>query len=228
MVDMISAWAKNLSIVIIIVSILEMILPNNTTKKYIKSVFGLFVVLNIISPFIGTDKIDEIQETLSEGLSYEYKEYDGESLEENLINNKISNIYITNIEKDMIEKLEEMGYKIDKIDLDVDFNNADYVSKVEMGVSKNKISETDSTDNANNTNNTNNANNINTTNTLEAKLEVVVEKIEPIMINNSNTNTNKEDTSNLACTSYDIDKISTFLIKEYGVSKQCLEIKSSY
>ena len=37
MIDFLSSWVKNLGLTIVIVSILEMLLPNNKTKKYIKS-----------------------------------------------------------------------------------------------------------------------------------------------------------------------------------------------
>ena len=52
MIEFLSGWAKNLGVVIVIVSIFEMILPNNKTKKYIRVVLGIFVMFNIISPFI--------------------------------------------------------------------------------------------------------------------------------------------------------------------------------
>ena len=50
---------KNLSLALIIVSILEMILPNNNTKKYVKMVMGLYILFSIISPFIeNSDKFN--------------------------------------------------------------------------------------------------------------------------------------------------------------------------
>ena len=38
MIEVISSWAKSLGVVIVLVSIIEMILPNNRTKKYIRMV----------------------------------------------------------------------------------------------------------------------------------------------------------------------------------------------
>ena len=52
MIEFLSSWAKSLGVTIVIVSILEMLLPNNKTKKYIKVVMGLYILFNIISPFI--------------------------------------------------------------------------------------------------------------------------------------------------------------------------------
>ena len=52
MIEFLSSWAKNLGVVIVLVSIFEMILPNNKTKKYIRVVLGIFVIFNIIAPFV--------------------------------------------------------------------------------------------------------------------------------------------------------------------------------
>ena len=39
MIEFLSAWAKSIGLAIIIISILEMLLPNNKTKKYVRMVF---------------------------------------------------------------------------------------------------------------------------------------------------------------------------------------------
>lgn len=211
MIDVFSNWAKNIAVVIIVISILEMLLPNNKTKKYVKSIFGLFVVLNIISPFIGQEKMGEIEAYLDEGINQEYALSSSSlDLEENSINSKLNNIYVTEIEKDIINKLKENNYQVDTIDVAVDIEEDLYISKVKMEVSKLSIEEAKQS-----------------TNSLESKLEVVVDKIEPIVIGNTKIN-NEEEEDKRKCTTTDLEKISEFLIKEYEVSKECLEIKSSY
>ena len=52
MIEFLSSWAKGLGLAIVIVSILEMLLPNNKTKKYIRIVMGIYIIFNIISPFV--------------------------------------------------------------------------------------------------------------------------------------------------------------------------------
>ena len=47
-----SSWVKGLGLAIVVVSILEMLLPNNKTKKYIRVVMGIYVLFTIISPFV--------------------------------------------------------------------------------------------------------------------------------------------------------------------------------
>ena len=41
MIEFLSSWAKNLGVTIVLVSIFEMLLPNNKTKKYIRAVLGV-------------------------------------------------------------------------------------------------------------------------------------------------------------------------------------------
>ena len=59
MIEFISTWVKGLGVAIVIVSIIEMILPNNKTKKYIKMVLGIYIIFNIISPLVkNKDKLN--------------------------------------------------------------------------------------------------------------------------------------------------------------------------
>ena len=57
MIEFKSSWVKGLGLAIVIVSILEMLLPNNKTKKYIRMVMGIYVLFTIISPFVSNQKI---------------------------------------------------------------------------------------------------------------------------------------------------------------------------
>ena len=52
MIDFLSTWAEKISLSVIVISILEMLIPNNKMKKYIRVVMGIFILFNIISPLI--------------------------------------------------------------------------------------------------------------------------------------------------------------------------------
>ena len=47
MLDVITDWAKNICLALILISILEMLLPNNKTKKYVKMVMGIYLLFSI-------------------------------------------------------------------------------------------------------------------------------------------------------------------------------------
>ena len=57
MIEILSSWAKGLGLAIVVVSILEMLLPNNKTKKYIRIVMGIYIIFNIISPFVQNKEV---------------------------------------------------------------------------------------------------------------------------------------------------------------------------
>lgn len=52
MISNISSWAEQIIIAVIIATILEMVLPNGNSKKYIKTVIGVYILYTIISPVI--------------------------------------------------------------------------------------------------------------------------------------------------------------------------------
>ena len=52
MIDYISSWAGQIITSVIIVTILEMILPNGNSKKYIKTIIGVYILYVMISPVL--------------------------------------------------------------------------------------------------------------------------------------------------------------------------------
>ncbi|MFX0548932.1 stage III sporulation protein AF [Hathewaya histolytica] len=52
MINMIKDWIINLSTIIIFITSVEMILPNNSIKKYAKYVLGFLVLLAILNPLL--------------------------------------------------------------------------------------------------------------------------------------------------------------------------------
>ena len=81
-------WVQTIIVAVAVATIIEMILPNGNSKKYIKMVLGIFIVFNIVSPLIskitGTNlKISEIvnlEKYIDKASAYEI--YDS-SLEKN-------------------------------------------------------------------------------------------------------------------------------------------------
>ena len=90
MIEFLSSWAKGLGVTIVIVSILEMLLPNNKIKKYIKMVLGVYVIFNIISPIIQNKEIFDLGELdLSDYQTTETSAIDQTSMDE-----RIEELYI--------------------------------------------------------------------------------------------------------------------------------------
>ncbi|KJS22448.1 MAG: hypothetical protein VR72_05185 [Clostridiaceae bacterium BRH_c20a] len=58
MIELISDIVKNVAIIILLTTFLEMLLPNNSMQGFIKVVMGLFVMLAILNPVVGLLKAD--------------------------------------------------------------------------------------------------------------------------------------------------------------------------
>lgn len=211
MIEFLSNWAKSLGLAIIIVSILEMILPNNKTKKYVRMIFGLYIIFNIIVPFIQNKDILNVS-------NYNLEEYNNYTLNSDSANNisassKIEQIYVKELEQDITEKITNLGYKVTTCNAYVKITEKEednYIEKIALTVDK--TDESQKTDD----------NNKNENETFENQLVEKIQKINPV-----NTKINKEEEkteNNNSISKTDILKIKKFLVNEYGVDEKCLKI----
>lgn len=218
MVNFLSSWVKNLSLAIIVVSILEMLLPNNKTKKYVKMVMGLYILFSIISPFIkNSDKLNfekiDVSSYINEELDTSNVEVNQESMDK-----RLKEIYIEELENDITKKLKEKGYTIEycKVDANISQENNDSgIKKITLKLDKKEETKTDE----------NSKTNENTTETIENKIVSEIQKIQKVEVKvGNNTKENSTEKENSKITKTDIESVKEFLISEYGVSKSCLKI----
>lgn len=218
MVNFLSSWVKNLSLAIIVVSILEMLLPNNKTKKYVKMVMGLYILFSIISPFIkNSDKLNfeniDVSSYINEELNTSNVEVNQESMDK-----RLKEIYVEELENDITKKLKEKGYTIEycKVDANISQENNDSgIKKITLKLDKKEEMKTDENSNANE----------NTTETIENKIVSEIQKIQKVEVKvGNNTKENSTENENSKITKADIESVKEFLISEYGVSKSCLKI----
>ena len=218
MVNFLSSWVKNLSLAIIVVSILEMLLPNNKTKKYVKMVMGLYILFSIISPFIkNSDKLNfeniDVSSYINEELDTSNVEVNQESMDK-----RLKEIYIEELENDITKKLKEKGYTIEycKVDANISQENNDSgIKKITLKLDKKEETKTDE----------NSKTNENTTETIENIIVSEIQKIQKVEVKvGNNTKENSTEKENSKITKTDIESVKEFLISEYGVSKSCLKI----
>ena len=125
MVSFLSSWVKNLCLALIVVSILEMILPNNKTKKYVKMVMGMYILFSIIAPFV------ENKNKLKFDVENLYRQYSTETsattemVDQTTMNSKLNELYEEKIEKNIIQKTEELGYEIDSCNVKAHISDQD-------------------------------------------------------------------------------------------------------
>lgn len=226
MINFLSIWVKNLSLALIIVSILEMILPNSKTKKYIKLVMGLYILFSIISPFIDNSRFN------LENINMDFYEKQTEvtsSIEVNQssMDIRINQIYKEQLEKDITSKLKEKGYELESCKVKANISEGDSgIERITLKVKEKLLIEED-------INEVKEDEEVNEKDTIENKIVTEIEKIQKVNVKVSKDNEEKgskeDDTDNqekekLKITKTDINLIKKFLIEEYGVSEKCLRI----
>ena len=213
MIEFLSSWAKSLGLAIIVISILEMLLPNNKTKKYVRMVFGIYIIFNILSPFINHKDILDVS-------SYNLNEYMGDYTtnqtdeEQSSVNSRIEEIYIEELEKDITKKIEDLGYQVTTCNVYATLsskNEENYIEEIALTVKKNDEQENAETEQAE---------------TIEDKLVNEIQKIKPVntTIGKIKTTDKEQDDSKQNISSSDVQKIKKFLKEEYGVEETCLKI----
>ena len=208
MITFLSSWVKGLGLAIVIVSILEMLLPNNKTKKYIRMVMGIYVLYTMISPFVSNKEwFNEIK-----NMNWEENIIAQTSTQVNQtsMDARIKQLYQEELEKDITKKLKEQGYEVTncQVKLKIEENEEDTeISKIKIKVEKKQEKETKEDNN------------------IEEQIVTEIQKIKPIdtSIQKEVNETNQEGT-NKKVSKVDIQNIKKFLMEEYEVKEKCLEI----
>lgn len=207
MVNSLTTWAKAIVMAIMIVSILEMLLPNNKSKKYVKMVMGLFILYNIISPFIKDKnalKFDEEDLQTFSANSTQKIEVNQESMDR-----RLEELYIQQIEKDITKKLEKKGYVVKSCKVQAKISKEEDttgITKIKLKIEKgeNKENEEEKQDEE-----------------IEDKLISTIQSIKKVDTRIPKT---EKVLGDALLEKVDIQNIKQFLIKEYEVNERCLEI----
>lgn len=132
MIEFISSWAQGIIVAVIIASIIEMIVPNGTSKKYIKVVIGIYILFNIITPII-----NKLNSTATSALDVsKFLDLDTYVNNTNVNSNNIEakneenikQIYISKLKSDIKSKLNDMDYKVSNIQIYLE-NDEQYTIK---------------------------------------------------------------------------------------------------
>ena len=208
MIEFLSSWAKSLGVTIVIVSILEMLLPNNKTKKYIRMVMGVYIVFNIISPFVKSKEIFNVNDI--DINAYKSTEISSE-VDQTSMNDRIEKLYKQELEKDIKNKINEKGYEVDKCEVNVKIAENEeqtQITKIKLSIKKSEEANTQNQKDK----------------SIENKVVTEIQKINPININSKNENSKEKSKSKSTVSNSEIQNIKKFLIEEYGVNEKCLDI----
>ena len=207
MIDYFSEWAQNLTLAKVIVSLFEMLLPNNKTKKYIKVVMGLYILFNIISPFVKNNFSIQLENIVENSKS---QTTSTEAVDQTSMDTRLKQICKEELEKDIKQKIEGQGYIVESCKVDIKIEEQTDIEKITLKVKK---------ENKTNEEKENNKEEQEKQNDIQKKLVKEVQKIKKVQIGETKENSNEQNLS-----TQDISNIKNFLIKEYEVNEKCLKI----
>lgn len=121
MAQFINNWASGLIVAVIIATIVELILPENKNKKYVKMVSGIFILFTIISPivmkFTGNINLDiqKYADMLTPENTIESQETASVITDKNIMK-----VYKENLAKNIKTGIENLNYDVKSIKLEID------------------------------------------------------------------------------------------------------------
>lgn len=139
----ISGWIQGIIIAVIIGTIIEMLLPDGNCKKYVKVVIGVYILFSIVSPVITKVTGNEFRVSDIYDINT-YIEVSTKSSQENIENsqqNQIKQVYITNLKNDMKQKIQEKGYSVKSLTLEISNDEQYTLKKIFAQVTKRKNGE---------------------------------------------------------------------------------------
>lgn len=211
MVSFINSWVQGIILAIIIATIIEIILPEGNNKKYVKTIIGIYIMFVIINPLISkfSNKSINIEEIMDNTTS---KMSNFETNNEIAIetDSYIEETYKQKLEEDIKKKINEKGYIINFLTLNIKTeDNEEYgeIDNIVMQISKKEKNQSNENSIDNKTNNT--VNNI--------------ENIE-IKISNSSNVSEKLNIENESVPKEEVETLKEYLNSVYGVAKEKIYI----
>ena len=223
MIDFISSWAQGLIVAVIIATIIEILLPEGNSKKFIKIVIGVFVLFQIISPVVqalGNNSSGNLSDILQiEKYQNQLAEYENQSTNLASTNEKTTReIYLNNVKTDMTSKLEEKGYTVYSIEIETKTEESYTIEKISLNLEKANEKKEESK-------------NENYQEQQEAQNVIPINTIEEIQIQigeETNPEQEQQDTSSeknsKKLTSTQKKEIREYLSETYGVKEKNIEI----
>lgn len=132
--EFLKSWITNITVVVIFTMLLDILVPNNDMKKFVKVIMGLLIVLVIIKPFLMVKNVGyQFESTMTQTTAYidnSSKNYD--STIEVFQNNTALNIYKQKLSDKVIEIVKSRKeFKNSDVRASVDIEND--INKKEFG-----------------------------------------------------------------------------------------------
>ena len=114
--DFVREWLKNIVVLFLIISLVDLVMPKGKMKIYVDFIIGILIIFTVISPFT---KLNNISLDLDREVNnFTNSEIDPKSLS-SIQDEQIEEIYLSNINQELIKIIEENSdYKVEDIEID--------------------------------------------------------------------------------------------------------------
>lgn len=140
MIEFLSSWAQGIIVAVIIATLIEMILPNSSSKKYVKVVIGMYILFTIVSPIIkkvggkdinlNTINIEKYEQQIAKSDNTISRKFEDNNTR------SIKDIYVSNLKAGISAKLKEKGYEIDISDIQIKDDENYTIEKITLKLIK--------------------------------------------------------------------------------------------
>lgn len=146
MVAFFSSWAQGIIVAVIVATIVELLLPNGSSKKYVKVVVGIYILFSIIAPVVNKFANQDINANEIFNLDkYEEKmQNSNNSILQKIESNNsrtVKDIYVSNLEVDIKAKLKDKGYEVASMYIKAKDDENYTIEKISMTINKNEKKE---------------------------------------------------------------------------------------
>jgi len=207
MISFISTWAQGIIVVVIIATIIEMILPEGSSKKYIKVVIGIYILFVIVTPII--NKFSKQSIDVSSVIDYEFegetKQVSSSNLEERN-NLNIKSMYEMNLKSDIKNKIQGKGFVVDNVKVEILDNDEYTINKIDVAISGEKQEEEKKE------------------NQRKKNVVTIVDNIEKITIDLSKQNRNEKEEKKYTISTKNANNLKDYLSSIYSVDTKNIEI----
>lgn len=122
LIEFLRSWVKDITIMFILLSIVELALPNSNIKRYVNMVVGFMIIIVIISPFIKLINNNfnverEIFKSMIDEVKFQYEE---DSKLQELQERQIKETYLSKLKENVKETINGMlDYEVDDVKISI-------------------------------------------------------------------------------------------------------------
>lgn len=135
MITFVRSWTEGIIVSVVVATIIEMILPDGSSKKYIKVVIGVYILFVIVTPVINNFKSHSfnVNNIMEVEENKKYSQVSSKNLEEKNINN-IKIMYEINLKSDIKTKLQNKQYIVESVDVNISDDEKYTINKIEIKI----------------------------------------------------------------------------------------------